>query len=383
MRKIVVSSALAGMLAIPGTALEIYNVDDTKAEIYGSIRGFMAYGEGTQAGQNAGFLFGIQNNSFFGVRVSSGKFKANVELGVSEPGLGNDGTGAPYRQYWGSYDTGSGVFLFGKTNSPSVDNAFSSNWVNNDSGMLGFGGVATAYRRLQVQYSIAGLSVAVLQDEYNKGKQAEYQQSPRVAASYTINNDKGKPLFKIAGSYKYYNGTESGQIPNSTQDIAGTSAYHVWAGLRPTFGNAFISIIAQYGKNAYLYGEQIAGSYNDGGYGHTSVNRQVGLDAQIAGGKIEFGTKITNDLSFVIGAGYQATFDGSNQQKAVDTNIDNSGPIHSYAAFLQLPYKVSANFEFSPQVAYYNTQGKKDSNLINGKDKQGSAIAGVRFKWDF
>lgn len=387
MKKLAISSALASMLAIPGQALEIYNADETKAEIYASIRGFMGYGESTRAGDQAGYLFGLQSNSQFGVRVQSGKFKANIEFGAREAdAVPYAGTAqstaqstAPYRQYWGSYDSGYGVFLFGKTNSPSFDNAFSSNWLNIDSGMVGFGGVVTAKRHVQFQYSIAGFSIGVLEDsnrngwnESDKAKNVNTnQESPRIAANYTINNEKNQPFFRIAGSYKYYNNA------STTNDVApaGTSAYHIWAGLRPTFGNTFISLVAQYGKNGYLYGEQAAGAYSKGGYTHG--NSAVGLDAQIAGAKIEFGSKLSNELSFIFGAGYQATFKGTNQIN------DNSGAIHSYAAFLQLPYKANANLEFSPQVAYYNTQGKKTSNLVNGGNKQGSVVAGVRVKWDF
>lgn len=382
MKKLAISSALASMLAIPGQALEIYNADETKAEIYASIRGFMGYGESTRAGDQAGYLFGLQSNSQFGVRVQSGKFKANIEFGAREadavPYAGTAQSTAPYRQYWGSYDSGYGVFLFGKTNSPSFDNAFSSNWLNIDSGMVGFGGVVTAKRHVQFQYSIAGFSIGVLEDSNLDGWNANTnQESPRIAANYTINNEKNQPFFRIAGSYKYYNAsTINNVVP------AGTSAYHIWAGLRPTFGNTFISLVAQYGKNGYLYGEQAAGAYSKGGYTHGNSASVVGLDAQIAGAKIEFGSKLSNELSFIFGVGYQATFKGTDQVKVSET-IDNSGAIHSYAAFLQLPYKANANLEFSPQVAYYNTQGKKTSNLVNGGNKQGSVVAGVRVKWDF
>lgn len=382
MKKVLVSGALSTFLVLPASAIEIYSDDDKKVEIYGSIRGFMGYSESTKAADPAAFLFGLQSNSQFGVRAQMGKFKANVEFGAREADVipaADGNTTAPYRQYWGSYDTGYGVVLFGKTNSPSFDNGFSSNWLNIDSGMVGFGGLPTAKRHIQLQYNIAGFSIGVLEDGRGNGWSETNQETPRIAANYTINNDKGQPFFKIAGSYKYYN---SGSINPSNSLIVentGTHAYHIWLGLRPTFGNSFLSLVAQYGKNGYLYGEQVAGAYSRGGYTFTNVGNGVGngvgLGAKIAGGKVEFGTKLSQDVSLILGAGYQATYGGSAQVEA------DSGPIHSYAAFLQLPYKANANVEVAPQVTFYNTEGKKTS--IAGSNKQGSVIAGVRIKWDF
>ena len=115
MKKVLVSGALSTFLVLPASAIEIYSDDDKKVEIYGSIRGFMGYSESTKAEDPAAFLFGLQSNSQFGVRAQMGKFKANVEFGAREADVIPEAPGnttAPYRQYWGSYDTGYGVVLF-------------------------------------------------------------------------------------------------------------------------------------------------------------------------------------------------------------------------------------------------------------------------------
>lgn len=366
MKKIIVSSALSAFLVLPAAAFEVYNADDTKVDLYGSIRGYMGYGETGNGGANAGYLIGVQNNSQFGVKVKSGKFSAKVELGAKETGISGDGT--PYREYWGAYDTNIGQILFGKAMSPTIDNAFTSNWLNNDNGYQGVGGVATGNRQIQLQYNVAGLSLALIEVTAGNGRGDLNQESPRIAAAYTIKGANGQPLLKIAGTYKYFNGLNN---PTTPSRLAGANAWHVWAGLKPTFGNAYISVLAHYGKNGHLYGEQNT-TYNGGGY-LLNLKTDIGLNAIRTGGLVEFGTKLSSDLSLAIGAGYQATFNGDDQ-------ATTDGKLHGYSAFINLPYKVNANFTFAPQIAYYGLSG---SGVANAQHKLTGVVAATRFKWDF
>lgn len=395
MKKIVVSSALSALLVLPAMAFEVYNNDDTKVDVYGSIRGYVGYGESGKAGADAGYLIGIQNNSQFGVKFQKDKFKANVEWGAVEDGVAVDGVGTGWRQYWGSYTTSAGTILFGKTNTPTIDNGFTNDFFNNDNGSSGFGGIATGSRKIQIQYNVAGLSLALVEDKVGNGRSAgakdgqPNQESPRIAASYSINDEKGKPTFKVAATYKYYN---SGTIQTGVPD--GTSAYHAWIGYKPTFGGSFLSMMAHYGKNGNLYGEQLT-RISAGAYQHTTLD-VAGLDAQRAGARVEFGTKLSDDMSVIIGAGYQATFGGKGQEKAVTTasKATKDSMIHSYSAFIQLPYKVSSNFTFAPQISYYQTIEGTDgisshatayqadrTKAFSGKET--GVIAAARIKWDF
>lgn len=375
MKKIVVSGALSVLLVMPVLGLEIYNDNDKKVDLYGSIRGYVGVGHYPSApvGQgNTGYLIGIQNNSTFGVKVQMEKFRANVELGTVEIGVDGNSGSTGYRQYWGSYDTGAGVFLFGKTNTPSIDSGFASDWINNDGGSEGNGGIATAKRKIQLQYNIAGVSVALIEDEMGKGRNGIMgKESPRLAVSYTMNDENGNMFLKVAGTYKYYNSSFiKSDVPK------GTDAYHIFLGVKPTFGKQFVSIMMHYGKNGHLYGEQMT-TYSTGSYTLSNIDNSIGLNAQRAGLRLEFGTKITDDLSFVFGGGYQATFDGQNQKD------HNSGVINNYSTFIQLPYKANKNFTFAPQVSFYETSGKKGSNLINSKQNGSGLIAGARIRWDF
>ena len=394
MKKIVVSSALSALLVLPAMAFEVYNNDDTKVDVYGSIRGYVGYGESGKAGADAGYLIGIQNNSQFGVKFQKDKFKANVEWGAVEAGVDGQASSTGWRQYWGSYTTSAGTFLFGKTNTPTIDNGFTNDFFNNDNGSQGFGGVATGSRKIQIQYNVAGLSLALVEDYTGNGRNGQAQpnqESPRIAASYSINDEKGKPTFKVAATYKYYNadsiagfntGTLTPKVP------AGTSAYHAWLGVKQSFGGMFVSAMAHYGKNGNLYGEQST-TFSYGGYAHDkTLDTAVGLDAQRAGARLEIGSKLSDDMSVIVGAGYQATFGGKGQKNAVtvDGGETKNSIIHGYSAFIQLPYKVSSNFTFAPQVSFYQTiEGTKGVGSVTGLEsrKETGVIAAARIKWDF
>lgn len=396
MKKIVVSSALSALLVLPAMAFEVYNNDDTKVDIYGSIRGYVGYGESGKAGADAGYLIGIQNNSQFGVKFQKDKFKANVEWGAVEAGVDGQASSTGWRQYWGSYTTSAGTFLFGKTNTPTIDNGFTNDFFNNDNGSQGFGGVATGSRKIQIQYNVAGLSLALVEDKTGAGRSGNQaqpnQESPRIAASYSINDEKGKPTFKVAATYKYYNsGTILGNLGTENQPIntQGVSAYHAWLGVKQSFGGMFISAMAHYGKNGNLYGEQST-TFSYGGYAHDkTLDTAVGLDAQRAGARLEIGSKLSDDMSVIVGAGYQATFGGKGQKNAVtvDGGATKDSMIHGYSAFIQLPYKVSSNFTFAPQVSFYQTiEGTKGAGSVGAlatDRKETGVIAAARIKWDF
>lgn len=397
MKKFAVSSALSALLVVPGLALEIYSNDDTKVDVYGSIRGYVGTGQPLSnmpvGNYRQSFILGIQDNSQFGVNVKSGKFKAKIELGVSEPGISGLGSGTPYRQFWGSYDTGYGEVLLGKTDSPIINTGFTSNWLNTENGSLGFGAVGTGHRRLQIQYNIAGLSIAAINplagslasDPNTLGAGPAVsnshipitygnQQTPKFAIAYTMKGSDGKPLFKIAGSYLNFSNYAKGKLSIQPK----RDAWLVWAGVKPTFGSSYVSFLANYGVNNYLSatgGEQnISTSY--GNYKHVNLGHEtIGFDSRIAGANLEFGTKLTSDFSFVIGGGYQVATGGTLQRR---TSFVSS------TAYVLLPYSVSANLQVVPTIAYYDSHVKENGKLFKKGEKfSDSIVAAVRVKWDF
>lgn len=376
MKKVLVSSALSALLVLPAAALEIYNADDKKLNLYGSIRGFIGMGENSHYNGVANFLFGVQTNSNFGLKFQADKFNAQIELGAVESDASLP-TMSPLRLFWGSYDTGVGTILIGKAQTPTADTAFSSDYWNNDSGSLGFGGTATASRKLQAQYNIAGLSFALINDYIGTGYGGvpgnATNSMPRIALSYSV-GDKANPTFKIAGTYKHYSAAEPISYSAGTPNLAGTpkDAWHIFVGIKPKFGNAWLSASAHYGKNGHFYGEQ-ATSSNDASWGHSPISTPATDDIKRTGGKVEFGTAFSKELSAIIGVGYQETFGFNNM----------GGKYKNYTAFVQLPYKVNENWTLSPQVGWYQVDAVKGIKIGTNNTRVSSVNGAVRVMWSF
>lgn len=376
MKKVFVSSALSALLVLPAAALEVYSGDNATLSVYGAIKGYVGMGENAQVGMGpAGFLFGVQNNSNIGFDVVADKFKAKVEFGAIEndPFGTANGAVAPLRYLWGSYDTGLGTILVGKANTPTTD-IFSTGVINNDTALNGFGGLSTATRRLQVQYNVAGLSLALISDYIAELASTSSQPNanssstmPRIALSYTIYNGSN-PLFQIAGTYKRFTRESEGNPTGNPID-----AWHISVGTKPTFGNNFVSLFGFYGKNQDVYGET-GTFYNNGTWGHSKdITGTAGRNIKRAGGKAELGIGLSKDATFTIGAGYQETF-GETQGK---------GKYKSVGVFAQVPYKVNANFTLTPVVGWFQTSGVNGSSIENSVEKVTSVVAAGRVMWSF
>ena len=374
MKKVFVSSALSALLVLPAAALEVYSGDNATLSVYGAIKGYVGMGENAQVGMGpAGFLFGVQNNSNIGFDVVADKFKAKVEFGAIEndPFGTANGAVAPLRYLWGSYDTGLGTILVGKANTPTTD-IFSTGVINNDTALNGFGGLSTATRRLQVQYNVAGLSLALISDYIAELASTSSQPNanssstmPRIALSYTIYNGSN-PLFQIAGTYKRFTRKSEGN-PTIGNPI---DAWHISVGTKPTFGNNFVSLFGFYGKNQDVYGET-GTFYNNGTWGH-SKGITAGRNIKRAGGKAELGIGLSKDATFTIGAGYQETFG------------EIQGKYKSVGVFAQVPYKVNANFTLTPVVGWFQTSGVNGSSIAGSvENKVTSVVAAGRVMWSF
>lgn len=374
MKKVFVSSALSALLVLPAAALEVYSGDNATLSVYGAIKGYVGMGENAQVGMGpAGFLFGVQNNSNIGFDVVADKFKAKVEFGAIEndPFGTANGAVAPLRYLWGSYDTGLGTILVGKANTPTTD-IFSTGVINNDTALNGFGGLSTATRRLQVQYNVAGLSLALISDYIAELASTSSQPNanssstmPRIALSYTIYNGSN-PLFQIAGTYKRFTRESEGNPSGNPID-----AWHISVGTKPTFGNNFVSLFGFYGKNQDVYGET-GTFYNNGTWGHSKdITGTAGRNIKRAGGKAELGIGLSKDATFTIGAGYQETFG------------EIKGKYKSVGVFAQVPYKVNANFTLTPVVGWFQTSGVNGSSIKDSVEKVTSVVAAGRVMWSF
>lgn len=366
--KKVLLTLIAVLMAVPAFAIEVYNNGENAVDIYGTLRGYIGYGHGVDGVSDTtddNFLYGIQGNSRIGVRLKVGNFSGQVELGAVEATLYGRPTGSNsnvgLRQAWGAYSFGNaGALLAGKTDTPTAMGGFISDIMDTDGGLNGFGGSTTGSRRFQIQYNVAGLSIALIENDmaYGPGVSDGYTDGgetiPRLGLSYTYKNPS--LLVKVAATYSALNGTIN--APVSDTRWATVHAFGVALGLKPTFmdGKMWLSVLARYGMNEELYGEAKT-VYNGGSMTHSSIRNYVGVQAdgtvdnvQRAAVALELGYNVNDMIAVIVGGGYQHSM--------IDALTYDVG---SYAVFLQAPIKISGNFALIPQFTYTGTRLDSDN----------------------
>lgn len=397
MKKLALSGALAAIVAIPALGIEVYSNEEKGAsvELYGSLRGFVGGGGITSdrpanSTNDGSYIIGFQNNSHFGINSKYGKLFTKVEFGLREQGILGTASGPGLRKVFGTYDFGSGGKLtFGKIDTPTIEGGFQSDFNNNDAGGNGFGSVTTGSRKLQIQYSHSGATIAIIHDDGANNDAslatggsafvgAGHSRIPRIALSYESKiGEKGK--FKVAATYKYFdradNGLPATWLAGHTGDV---HAGHLLVGAKVPFGNAYLSTIFTYGINGHTYGEQTtAASLGGYGYNTNDLPEALGLNAQRAGLLLEGGAKINDTISLAAGAGYQATFNGENQR---GNERNRAQATHSYKIYANLPINVAKGFQIVPQLGFYDTI----QTDRGGYTAHQSALVGlVRLKYDF
>lgn len=365
--KKVLLTLIAVLMAVPAFAIEVYNNGENAVDIYGTLRGYIGYGHGVDGVSDTtddNFLYGIQGNSRIGVRLKVGNFSGQVELGAVEATLYGRYTGSNsnvgLRQAWGAYSFGNaGALLAGKTDTPTAMGGFISDIMDTDGGLNGFGGSTTGSRRFQIQYNVAGLSIALIENDmaYGHGVSGYTdggETIPRLGLSYTYKNPS--LLVKVAATYSALNGTIN--APVSDTRWATVHAFGVALGLKPTFmdGKMWLSVLARYGMNEELYGEAKT-VYNGGLMPHSSIGNHVGVQAdgtvdnvQRAAVALELGYNVNDMIAVIVGGGYQHSM--------IDALTYDVG---SYAVFLQAPIKISGNFALIPQFTYTGTRLDSDN----------------------
>lgn len=383
----VLSAALSQM-----SAYKVVDEDDKVIDVYGSARGYVGFGGSASAtdtygtnpstayGPYGSAIYGLQGNSRLGVKAKVGNLEANAELGLNEP----DG----FRQMWGAYTFGSaGTLLFGKTDTPSVAKSiFSSDLADTEQGSAGFGGLRTSSRKLQLSYSIAGFTIALVDDSTSviNARGAQNEAIPRIAASYYLQNEDKTLDFQVGGAYKYYNqGIRPGQgESNERFDGFSSSAFHIFTAVKSQMmeKSLYVSAMAHYGMNADLYGEQRTNT-SVGEYSHKQIfNNLANADVHRAGIYAESGYKFSDMLSGVLGLGYQLS-----AATPVFATTNASLMAHTFMAMAQLPVKLEKSLTITPQVGYYGAlidTTSSGSVLVSAKQQHG-LLAFVRLRYDF
>lgn len=197
--------------------------DNKQLDVYGKIHMYLGYGHGEapagidiEASSNIAnnMMYGVHDNSNVGIRFKITNFKSHIEIGLNEKTFVTQenrvgrSCGIGIRYFWGEYDFGKGgLLLLGKTDTLTTMSRFSSNYLDNNGFMNGFGGTTSSTRRLQVRYTNMGFSFAIMEDDVlpkavNDSSETYLQGSneilyykdngkkvPRLAVGYTYNSD--------------------------------------------------------------------------------------------------------------------------------------------------------------------------------------------------
>lgn len=404
MKKVLISMVAAGAMISSASAIEVYKEGDNTVNIFGTIRAVAGYGHVFRStaikseiapfyGRSiigSDIIFGLQSNSRIGIDFKYNGFFGAALIGANEATLyGVSASGTPgFRQLYAGYDFGNaGKLLIGKVELPT-SMGFSSDIFDSDNGQKGFGGTSTSTRRFQVQYSLPlGLTIAISENDFNVNNNYSKMSNksiPRLSMSYEYNTKE--LVAKVAATYAYGN-----QYDTTTAHVDPKNAFLITAGVKPTFGNMYVSTMLTYGLNSNLIGESSIGlpwitkGINNISLTTSSINNLLvdtnapTNDINFYSALAEFGYSINDSLKAIVGAGYQyaSVFQGAGQGYI---------KVHSYSAFFQLPYAVSKNFSIIPQVGYLGatnkqSEGKGTPNAYVAYTSLGGiyAIAQARF----
>lgn len=365
MKRVLISAVAAGALLGQLHAVEVYKDGDKSFGVFGTARAILGYGGNTSntKGYNGEFIAGIQGNSRIGVNFTVGNLFGAALLGVGEATLRGVAGNSGFRQIYAGYKFGdAGQILAGKNELVTSMGGFSSDTWNVDSGLAGFGGAATSTRRFQIAYSVAGLTFSISENDFSTSTVGSRgYEVPRFSLGYEYKDSDIRA--KVALSYAY------NRVLNTK------NAFLLTAGVRPVFGDQYVSALLSYGYNAEKLGEQSrrgASSLKPGFQNFdTFGNSGRGTDnTNIAALALEYGVNLSSDLAFKLGVGYQYA-----AVKGVPQNE------HSYGVFAQLPYKVGAGFNITPQVGYIGTTIATRNGAPT--KNEGNVLATVQFALNF
>ena len=382
MKRVLISAVAAGALLGQLNAFEVYKDGDKSFGVFGVANALVGYGlnfsnlmngttiEKNSKKTNGEFISGIQGNSRIGINFTVGKVFGAALIGVGEKTLRGQSIDTGFRQLYAGYDFGdAGKLLAGKNELVTSMGGFSSSIFDTESGLHGFGGVSTSTRRLQIAYSVAGLTFSISENDLStKSATGQYYEIPRFSVGYEYKDSSIRA--KVAAAYAHQ------------RTVTNKNAFFLTAGIKPTFGDSYVSALLSYGFNADKFAQnsgdmKIATPSLGKGFGNAGVstgNTQT-TQTNLVGVVLEYGVNLTDDLGFKIGAGYQY---------AHAQNV--SGDFHSYAGFVQLPYKVGGGFSIIPQVGYLgttiaSTTKNNEGNYVS--QNAGNFLAEVLFKIAF
>lgn len=345
MKKVLISAVAAGAILSSVGAIEVYNEGGNTVDVYGQARAVIGYGQTWTtpfSRQEGALLFGVQGNSWFGTKFKHSGFFGDVQIGANEATVqGGASLAIGFRLLYIGYDFGNaGKLSFGKNHTLLTMSGFSSNIFDTDNASKGFGGYAASVRRIQVAYEVAGLGIALSEND-TQPTTAHHVSVPRLSIAYNYKSDALDA--KIGATYTY--GRNAAVIKNVVGAIAGFKA---------KFNNQHFAASLMYGHNLELTGEAYyganpgfanrTGSVIIGGVsnGYDKDNPLAGKNSNIYGAHVEYGINFNESVGMQAGGGYQ-----------LSTATGENNNFHNYGAYIQLPCSIVKNFSIIPQIGYY------------------------------
>ena len=356
------------VFAVQLGAIEVYSGKNSTLRVFGTLNTQIGYGNvGGFVGESTPslsaiyrnsahrFMVGVQGNTKFGVAFTIGGLFGEARLGLKESPVykGGKGTAPNFRRLYLGYDFGKGGrLLIGKTKLPSSGSGFISDIFNEEGKLRGFGGSSTNTRRFQVQYSVAGFSLSISNNDANQTLTTA-RAIPRFSVAYDYAS--ANLLARIATSYVCY-GYCGGVDKNSTQSTH--IAYSAF-GIKPIFGKTHISLVAHYGLNSHKVGESILWieptiDKEIHTFGNLKLaNNQIASqpigtgNIQIFGGASEIGHSF-GIVGLKLGFGYQLA-------TSYNANFGRYDKLQSYGAYFQVPLVFNQYVELIPQIGALGT----------------------------
>ncbi len=372
MRKILVVLMMLLAFSTQAFALNVFENDKVKFDIYGQIYLSLAhqtiYGDGKET--NNDFFMSIYPCSVLGTDLKVGNFMAKAE--VNYKGDGENGFG--FRKLYGAYDFGKGGILKIGQDTSILGTGWSTDIYFGWNATIGFGAI-NAVRRPMFHYSVQGFNIALISNardlvDFGDGWVKNQTLMPRVEMSYNF-PQVDFPLIIGAG---YTTINQKNAELNMSQDVhAGTAMFLAY----PTFGNVSLFVSAFYSLNGSTFGNvwsydgTVAGinsyGYNPSGlllpkiYSDGSVH-----NVQTAGTAIELGYNFTPKIKIAVGGGYQISFSDFYDKTA------NKDFLNSYAAYILAQFWLNDYFAITPQIGYYSSDrpdiDQTDSTFIAGAE---------------
>ena len=415
MKKTLTTAIVIASLTLPLNAIEVYNKDDAKVDVYGSVRGLVGYGSYRQFSENfdnktfdvGNTIFALQGNSRIGVSANVGKVFGNVELGVKDTAISNT-IASGFRHLYAGYNFGEpyGTILIGKTTSIAGTD-FSSDIFFTDGGLVGFGNGSQGERRFQVQYkSNYGVSFAIMESSVTNNSITNADEThnnvrlPVFALSYDFIGLDDNLIAKIGASYTQVN--VRAKLGNNRTD-SNTDNYPVTVNAYAINAAAtyklldkklYLTAIASYSLDAHLYSDTMTPKFNaihsvDDEYKRESEirqNKQNGIKLYSAA--LEAGYNILDNLKAVVGGGYQYSIKESLIQD-VDFSFIRNNIFQSYGIFSQVSYQINKLLILTPSVGYYGilkaAQNNGPAQIVaeNREKYNAQLLAGVQTRLNF